>query len=202
MHKKLHRDKRALTFNCYDWLSIILVLAIIADLGYLIFLLIAEEDQSSIGFKKDFDFRGPFSYSTGVLFLAYCLRLFASFTYHLAVDEHYLSGEFSDTDSERIFNQAVEAEANHRFERKVEHHRMNKDLETIRETAEQGENPTAVFNYSPSPIPDFKGGQLRPGYKTKDKAVSNSMKVADNIQQKLLEEQRNDTGEYHSFNLK
>lgn len=57
----------------------------------------------------------------------------------MGVEELYITGEFSDTESDRYFQEQAEKSRVKRFERKVEHIRENNDLTTVKESP-GGEN--------------------------------------------------------------
>lgn len=129
------------------------------------------------------------------LLVVYTLRLLYTFTvrsddqYHGAIEEHYTAGEFSDTESERLQEQVVNAERKHRFEKTVMGYRQQNDLTTVRESCD-GENNTHVYadSLNPAALDGKKSAYTPQSYFSRNR---------DEQQTK-----HNHSAEYHSFNFR
>lgn len=129
------------------------------------------------------------------LLVVYTLRLLYTFTvrsddqYHGAIEEHYATGDFSETESERLQEQAVDVERKRRFEKTIMGYRQQNDLTTVRESCD-GENTTHI--YADSMNPTALDGRR-------------SMQAPQSYFSRQREEQQvkhNHSAEYHSFTLR
>ena len=95
-----------------------------------------------------------------VLMGLYTLRLLFSFTvglaqqYHMAVEELYMTGDFSDTESDKLFHEQAVKSGKIRFEKKLKQLKDHNDLKTVKESVNENFLPTLPdqHNYQPSPV--------------------------------------------------
>lgn len=117
--------------------------------------MVPEMNQTGI-FSEDW-----FSQVGFVLMGLYALRLLFSFTvrlgdqYHMAVEELYMTGDFSDTESDKLFHEQAVKSGKIRFEKKLKQLKDHNDLKTVKESMNENFLPTLPDQhpaYQPSPV--------------------------------------------------
>lgn len=110
----------------------------------------------------------------------------------MAIEEQYSVGDFSDTASERLHNEALNDERKYRFNKTVNRYRVQNDLTTVKESLE-GDSVTQIFTDS-----------LNPPFLSTGKRWNQSFKASTRLSRlDDADKARQNHGDlYHSFNLK
>lgn len=188
VYSKILRQKHACSFKFYDWSSTTFTIASLADLALFTYFFATDEKiaGNTTAASRASDW---FLLAAYVLLGLFVFRLMFTFSYHLAVEEFYCFGEFSETQSEHALREALERKKKRVIKEKLRNYREEKgDLFTVKESANEHESKVHILPSYDEPkhsVPKFP----------------QSCGVVPGVW-KFTEVPEEKSSEYHSFNLK
>lgn len=189
VYSKILRMKHACSFKFYDWSSTAFTIASLADLALFTYFFATNEAIAGATTANS-RISDWFLMAAYVLLGLLVLRLMFTFSYHLAVEEFYGFGEFSETQSEHALREALERKKKRVIKEKIRNYREDKgDLFTVKESANEHESKIHIL-----PSYDEPKQSALPKLPQSCGVVPGVWKFADVPEEK--------SSEYHSFTLK